>query len=119
MRKRGASMFSKRLRNLRENKGMKQEELGDMLGLSASTIGMYEQGRRQADNETLIKIADFFDVSIDYLLGKTEVKKYEQPYENKLEEVLFSKAKELSEEEKKTVLSVINAIKKDIDNENR
>ena len=108
-------MFSKRLRNLRENKGYNQEELGSLLGLSTSTIGMYEQGRRQPDNETLLRIAEIFDVSIDYLLGKTEVKKYEQPYDDDLEEVLFSKAKDLTDDEKKTILNVINAIKKDVD----
>lgn len=108
-------MFSKRLRNLRENKGVNQEKLGAILGLSASTIGMYEQGRRQPDNDTLIKMADFFGVSVDYLLGKTEVKNYNNPYDDELEEVLFSKAKDLTTDEKKAVLSVINAIKKDVD----
>ena len=108
-------MFSKRLRILRENKGYNQEKLANMCGLSTSTIGMYEQGRRQPDNDTLVKLADIFDVSIDYLLGKTEVKKYEKPYEDELEKVLFSKAKELTADEKKAVLNIINAIKKDVD----
>ncbi len=110
-------MFSKRLRNLRENKGIKQEDLGKILDLSASTIGMYEQGRRQPDNETLIRMADFFNVSVDYLLGKTEVRNYTEPYDDELEEVLFSKAKNLTDSEKKTILNVINAIKKDVDSE--
>ena len=110
-------MFSKRLRNLRENKGISQEKLGLYLGLSASTIGMYEQNRRQPDNDILMKLADFFEVSTDYLLGKTEVQNYEEPYDNELDELLFSKAKDLSEEEKLAVLNVINAIKKDVDNE--
>lgn len=109
-------MFGKRLRILRENKGYNQEKLAKLCGLSTSTIGMYEQGRRQPDNDTLVKLADIFDVSIDYLLGKTEVKKYESPYEDELEKVLFSKAKELTDEEKKAVLGVINAIKRDVDN---
>lgn len=108
-------MFSKRLRILRENKGYNQEKLANMCGLSTSTIGMYEQGRRQPDNDTLVKLADIFDVSTDYLLGKTEVKKYEKPYEDDLEKVLFSKAKELTAEEKKAVLNIIKAIKKDVD----
>lgn len=110
-------MLGKRLRKLRENNEMKQEELGKKLGLSASTIGMYEQERRQPDNETLVKIAEVFDVSVDYLLGKTEVKNYNNPYDTKLEEVLFSKAKDLTESEKQTILNVINAIKKNADNE--
>lgn len=108
-------MFGKRLRMLRENKGYNQEKIANLCGLSTSTIGMYEQGRRQPDNDTLVKLADIFDVSIDYLLGKTEVQKYENPYDDELEKVLFSKAKELNTEEKKAILNVINAIKKDVD----
>ena len=108
-------MFSKRLRILRENKGYNQEKLANMCGLSASTIGMYEQGRRQPDNDTLIKLADIFDVSTDYLLGKTEVKKYEKPYETELEKILFSKAKSLTPEEMKLIINVINTIKKEAD----
>lgn len=68
-------MFAKRLRKLRKEKGINQTELGNILGLSTSAIGMYEQGRRTPDQETLKKIADFFDVSIDYLLGRTDDRK--------------------------------------------
>lgn len=110
-------MFAKRLRILRENSNMNQEKLAKMLNLSASTIGMYEQGRRQPDNETLLKLTEIFDVSLDYLMGKTEVKKYDSPYDSELEKVLFSKAKDLTDSEKMTILNVINAIKKDADNE--
>ena len=79
-------MFPKRLKKLRKNKKLKQEELGNFLGLSASTIGMYEHGRRSPDNKTLIKISNYFDVSADYLLGKTEIKNYEN-----LEKQIFGK----------------------------
>jgi len=64
----------KRLKELREEKAMTQAQLSAHLQISASSIGMYEQGRREPDNETLIKIADFFNVTIDYLLGRTETK---------------------------------------------
>lgn len=109
-------MFGKRLKKLRENAELKQEELATKIGLSTSTIGMYENERRQPDYDTLLKISDFFDVSVDYLLGKTSVKKYEKPYDTELEEVLFSKAKDLSDEDKKAVMNVIDAIKRNIDN---
>jgi transcriptional regulator with XRE-family HTH domain len=58
------------LRKLRENKGITQAELGKVLSISPSTIGMYEQGRRSPDYETLKKIADYFGVSTDCLLGR-------------------------------------------------
>ena len=101
-------MFSKKIRNLRENKGINQEKLGKMLGLSASTVGMYEQGRRQPDNETLIKIAEFFDVSTDYLLGITEVKNYNKPYAENIDKELFVKLSSLNKKEKEKMLKIID-----------
>lgn len=59
------------LRELRQEKNLTQADLSKILKISASAIGMYEQGRREPDNDTLSKIADFFDVSIDYLLGQS------------------------------------------------
>lgn len=60
------------LRELRTQKGLTQAELSKALQVSASSIGMYEQGRREPDNETLGRIANFFHVSTDYLLGRTD-----------------------------------------------
>ena len=65
-------MFPKRLKELRLEEDMKQLDLGKILEVSSSTIGMYEQGRRFPDQETLLKIANFFDVTTDYLLGRTD-----------------------------------------------
>ena len=62
-------MIGKRLRNLRKKSGLTQAELGSELGLSASAVGMYEQNRREPDNRTLIKYAEFFDVTVDFLVG--------------------------------------------------
>ena len=69
--------FGKRLKTLRTDKNLKQSELADILELSTSTIGMYEQCRRYADLDTLKKIAEYFDVSVDYLIGRTDIKKFE------------------------------------------
>lgn len=109
-------MFGKRLKNLRENAGFTQEQLGKKLNVVKSNISMYENGTRIPNADILEQLSKIFDVSIDYLLGKTDVKKYDNPYEDELEKVLFSKAKELTDEEKKAVLGVINAIKRDVDN---
>lgn len=57
------------LKRLREQKKMTQAELGKILKISPSAIGMYEHGRREPDIPTLKKMASFFNVSIDYLLG--------------------------------------------------
>ena len=62
-------MFSERIKELRKANGLTQAELAKKLNVSASTVGMYEQGRREPDSEMLAKISDIFDVTIDYLLG--------------------------------------------------
>lgn len=62
--------FKDRLRDLRLQRGYSQVELGKKLGLSNSTISMYERGERKPDFETLDLIADFFNVDVSYLLGK-------------------------------------------------
>ena len=56
------------LRELRKARGITMKELGDMLGVSESTISLYENGKREPSYELLLKIAEFFNVSVDYLL---------------------------------------------------
>lgn len=62
----------KNLKTLREGKGLSQLQLALKLGLNQNTVSRYENGQREADYQTLIMFADFFDVSIDYLIGRTE-----------------------------------------------
>lgn len=65
-------MLGKRLRELRKKKGIRQKDLANYLQISDSAIGMYENGKRDPDSETIKKLADFFNVSVDYLLGREE-----------------------------------------------
>lgn len=65
-------MFNKKLIELRKNLKLSQYELADRLGFSRGKLANYEQGTRQPDFDTLEKIADFFDVSTDYLLGRED-----------------------------------------------
>ena len=64
--------FGQRLKDLRSQNHLTQQELADKAHIVRSTIGMYEQDRRRPDFESLDALADFFDVSFDYLLGKDE-----------------------------------------------
>lgn len=64
----------KKLKQLRESKGLSQLQLALKLGLNQNTVSRYENGQREADYQTLIMFADFFDVSIDYLIGRTDDK---------------------------------------------
>ena len=65
------AQFDKILKLLRTEKAMSQQDLADALGISKSAINMYERGERQPNFETLESIADYFNVDIDYLLGRT------------------------------------------------
>lgn len=65
-------MFNKKLQSLRKSKKMTQDELANRLSINRGTYANYERGHRQPDFETLIKIADYFDVTTDYLLGRNE-----------------------------------------------
>ena len=65
--------FNEMLRYLRQRAGYSQQDLADILKISKSTIGMYEQGRRKPDFETLEKIADIFNVDMNFLIGNTKV----------------------------------------------
>ena len=65
-------MLSCRITQLRRRAGINQLQLAEVLHLSPSTIGMYEQGRRTPNIEVLIQISRFYNVSIDYLLTGSE-----------------------------------------------
>lgn len=59
-----------RIRELRKARHMTMKQLGAVFGIAESTISQYETGKRQPDNETLLKLGEFFNVSVDYLLGR-------------------------------------------------
>ena len=65
-------MFGERLKQLRTAKGISQRELGILTNTSARTIQSYELGDRLPGYECLIAIADAFDISLDYLVGRSD-----------------------------------------------
>lgn len=67
-------MLGERIKSLRGEKHITQQQLADYLAVGKSTIGMWENEKREPDIETLVKIAEYFCVSIDYLAGKTDQK---------------------------------------------
>jgi HTH-type transcriptional regulator, competence development regulator len=64
--------FGKRLRFLRKKRNMTQKDLADRFNLGESTIGMYERDEREPSFEFVRQLADFFNVTTDYLLGRTD-----------------------------------------------
>lgn len=63
--------FKDRLKSLRKGKRMTQREMGEYLGITMRAYQSYEQGTRYPEFPGLIKLADFFDVSLDYLVGRS------------------------------------------------
>ncbi|MDM8128951.1 helix-turn-helix transcriptional regulator, partial [Paraclostridium benzoelyticum] len=64
--------FAERLKQLRESKGLKQIELAKKLNLTSAALSQYEKGIREPNSEMLKKIADYFNVSTDFLLGRID-----------------------------------------------
>ncbi|MFT3951489.1 MAG: helix-turn-helix transcriptional regulator [Oscillospiraceae bacterium] len=68
-------MIYERIRNLREDSDTTQQALADRLYINRSTYSSYETGARQIPLDMLTKLADIYDTSVDYLMGRTDVKK--------------------------------------------
>ncbi|MDQ0903997.1 transcriptional regulator with XRE-family HTH domain [Paenibacillus sp. V4I7] len=64
--------YGDRIALLREKRGLTQEELSNKIGISRAALSHYETNRREPDYETINKIANFFNVTVDYLLGRTD-----------------------------------------------
>ena len=65
-------VFSKRVKMLRKKNNIKQSDLGKIIGLSDNAISDIERGYRLTTMEKLVALADYFEVSIDYLVGRTD-----------------------------------------------
>ena len=70
----GDDMLYKRIRDLREDRDMTQKQMGEVLSCSQRVYSNYERGELDIPTEILIKLADFHNVSVDYLLNRTEKK---------------------------------------------
>ena len=66
--------FGERLKDLREEKNLTRHLLANKLNVSYSTVSKYETNIRFPDKDTLVALADFFDVSLDYLLCRSDIK---------------------------------------------
>lgn len=66
--------YGERLKRLREDRKLSQQQLADRLNINRSTYARYELGQTQPDYETLQRLADFYEVSVDYLFGRENKK---------------------------------------------
>lgn len=105
-------MLGNRIKALREELGLKQEELASKMSVSPSTIGMYETNKREPNNELIIKLSNFFGVTTDYLLGKSDIRNPEEIKNVKFANTGGLDTKGLDEEDIKELQRQIDYIKK-------
>lgn len=96
--------LGERLKLLRESCGILQKELANQLGLSQQTISLYESGKRQPDYETLKDIANYFDVTTDFLLGIEKNDEGTEKFAYRLKEL--RNEKEMTQQELATKLNL-------------
>lgn len=68
-------IYAARIKQLRMERGLSQDQLAALLGISRSAVGMYETGKREPDLETCEAIADIFNIDMDYLTGRSDTEK--------------------------------------------
>ena len=117
--------FKDNLRALRKRKGLSQVELAEKLGFSKSLIGLYETGDRKPSFEALEAIADFFNVDLDYLLGRDDKSVYyldpeaaemaKEIFEDPNLRILFDASRKVSKEDLQLVVDIVKRLKKEDD----
>lgn len=100
-------MFRIRLKELRESKGLSQYAFAKKIGVAQSTVGGWEAGKREPNFEMVQKIADYFGVTADYLIGRTSEKK---PTNQSIEEIT------LTEEDQADISRDFERIKERLEN---
>ena len=113
-------VISKRLKHLREDAGLSQSKIGQLVGVPQSSIYRYEQGQSTPSPKTFRWYADYFDVSLDYLFGRTEDPhgahyeyrpKYEtlNPEMEKFVEMCFEPGSPINERLKETLTQMLSS----------
>ena len=111
-------MIGDTLKRLRTKKGLTSEELCSKIGIKGGSYRNYERNDRKPDYDTLVKLADFYNVSIDYLLGRPDAKPPEEPLDEfarkehlkSLEKVFMKKYLALTEEQRDKVLDLLRGV---------
>ena len=91
--------LSTRLKMLRNEKNVQQKDVAKFLDISSSAYGYYEQGKRKPKQDIILKLSEYYDVSIDYLLGQTDKRNIEIKNDN------LHKEKDIEEEIEKIINS--------------
>lgn len=114
---------AQRIRELREGVKLSQVKMGEIVGVKQSSLNRYEQGQSSPSFETLVRYADYFDVSLDYIFGRTDNpqgKLYEcrtkfsesDPEMEKFVEMCFDPKSPMRDRLKETLLTMLREGKK-------
>ena len=111
-------MFGDIFKELRIQKNLSQDKISEDLDVSQGLITKWESHQSTPSPEMLDYIADYFDVSTDFLIGRTNDKRYySSNSDNRTVNILYSKVKDLPEEQQQFILNVTNTIMNQIDKE--
>lgn len=100
----------KNLKELRREKGISQHELASIIGTSQQSVNKYENHNIEPDIATLILLADYFETSVDYLIGRTSPSHMQETDNMSFEEAeLIEKYRSLDKREKQCVIMVLDA----------
>lgn len=115
------SKIGKRIKKLRKENDLTQEQFGKIFGIAKSTVSLYESGKSNPDDHMKKKIANYFNVSIDYLLGNTDERKPVDELINKDDSVeikelleryhVMLEGEELDEDAKKSVIDFLRLLR--------
>lgn len=99
------------LKLLRKKRGISQQKLADQIGVSQQSINKYENHNIEPDIDTLIRIADFFNTSVDYLIGHSNIERVIEPVEtydlNENESFLIDGFRKLTIQERDSIIMII------------
>ena len=107
-------MFKDRLNGCRLESGMSQTDVARVLNITRQAYNHYETGQRQPPQDVLIKLADLFNASVDYILGRTDDRQPSNSLDKQLEGidfVLWGEVHDLTDEEKKDIINFVKFTK--------
>lgn len=104
----------KNLKRLREEKGVSQQKVANAIGSTQQSVHRYEKGDYEPDIHTMILLASYFNTSIDYLAGNTEIRRKIEAVEkyelNREESELIDKYRELSPQYRQSLIIVLDTL---------
>lgn len=99
-----------RIKELRNEKGLLQSDVAKYIGKSERIVGFYEKGERDPNTDTLLKLSELFNVSIDYILGKSDVKTPKTINLDDIDIAFASGLKGLNKENQETLKNIMEGL---------